>query len=283
MGIANQREVMSYYDDVALTALMWDPTSRFFHFGYREDDSAGHRETLVNANHRLAEGLRLEPGMSVLDAGCGWGGSSVWLAKTFGVNVHGVTLSSRQVELARRYAKDKGVAHLVQYSVRDYTDTGLQEGSFDVIWFQEADTHVKEPLDFYSEFFRLLRPGGVLTAANYWRYKDAYPEKDEALLRRAFELVAAYPPATAELLRSSAEQAGFQVESMVDWHQHMAWSLRRMKHISFAVYLPTWAMLRLHLCAENHYRSVQSCAPLCDSYAKKLWTIGRTRCKKPLG
>lgn len=281
MAIENQKDVKRYYDDVALTAMMWDPRSKFFHFGYWDEGTRSHHDALLAANRKLTEGVPLGPGVRVLDAGCGWGGSAIWLARTFGVTVHGITLSPRQAEMATQYADAQDLAHLVRFSVQDYTDTSFPDGSFDVVWFQEADTHCLDPLRFYREFYRVLRPGGVLTAAEYWRCHPSYPPRLEAMLREAFELVAAYPPATADKLRQSAEEAGFRDLEMVDWDARMLRSMRRMWGIGAAVYAPTWLVRQLGFVSESHYRSVRSSVLLARSYAERLWTIGRVRGVKP--
>ncbi len=66
-------------------------------------------------NERLADRLDLKAGDHVLDAGCGIGGSSIWLAENFGVRVTGITISPTQIDQARKNAKKRGVEHLVNF------------------------------------------------------------------------------------------------------------------------------------------------------------------------
>ena len=68
----------------------------------------------------IAAKLHLEPGMSVLDIGCGWGGMSIYLAQNFDVKVVGVTLSEEQLRLANERAQTAGVADRVEFRLCDY-------------------------------------------------------------------------------------------------------------------------------------------------------------------
>ncbi len=103
--------IRSYYD--ATTAdyrFLWlNPDNRAMHFGYWDEVTRSHGESLVNLNRVLAREIGIRPGQRVLDAGCGVGGSAIWLAKTFGVEVVGITPVAGQVRQARRYAKQHRV------------------------------------------------------------------------------------------------------------------------------------------------------------------------------
>ncbi|MBT7648245.1 MAG: class I SAM-dependent methyltransferase [Rhodospirillaceae bacterium] len=71
--------------------------------------------------------LRLEPGMRVLDIGCGWGGLAMTLAETADVEVVGVSLASEQLDLARQRAAERGLADRVRFELQDYREVA---GSF---------------------------------------------------------------------------------------------------------------------------------------------------------
>ncbi|OYV25827.1 MAG: hypothetical protein B7W98_03595, partial [Parcubacteria group bacterium 20-58-5] len=62
--------------------------------------------------HHVAAKLLIEPGMRVLDIGCGWGGLALTLARDYGARVLGVTLSEEQHKLAAQRAADAGLAGL---------------------------------------------------------------------------------------------------------------------------------------------------------------------------
>ncbi len=92
--------------------------------------------------------LQLEPGMRVLDIGCGWGGAAKLAAERYGVSVVGVTVSQRQVEIAREAVRGLDVEILLQ----DYREVG---GTFDRIFSIGMFEHVGRKN--YGTFFDVVR------------------------------------------------------------------------------------------------------------------------------
>src|SRR5690606_29456171 len=87
-------------------------------------------EAQAAKKHRLAAKLLLQPGMSVLDIGSGWGGLGLTLAEEAGARVTGITLSDEQLAVARERARDRGLTDRVEFRKQDYRDV---EGAFDRI------------------------------------------------------------------------------------------------------------------------------------------------------
>jgi cyclopropane-fatty-acyl-phospholipid synthase len=108
----------------------------------------------------IAAKLRLEPGMSVLDIGCGWGGLGLTLAEDYGVKVHGVTLSTEQLAVAERRARERGLGDRVRFTLTDYRDL---RGPFDRIVSVGMFEHVGAPnyLAYFEQVRDLLRPDGI--------------------------------------------------------------------------------------------------------------------------
>jgi cyclopropane-fatty-acyl-phospholipid synthase len=110
----------------------------------------------------IAGKLDLQPGMRVLDVGCGWGSFAIHAAREHGANVTGITLSEPQAALARERVAQAGVADSVEIRVADYRR--LPRGSFDAIASVGMSEHVGDnQIDVYAcTLFSLLRPGGML-------------------------------------------------------------------------------------------------------------------------
>ncbi len=108
----------------------------------------------------LASKLRLEPGMKVLDVGCGWGALAIYLAKETGADVTGVTLSEEQQKWATARAQKEGLQDKVRFVLKDIREV---EGQFDRIVSVGMLEHVG--VGFYKQVFEkvrdLLTPQGV--------------------------------------------------------------------------------------------------------------------------
>ncbi|HEY8117512.1 MAG TPA: class I SAM-dependent methyltransferase, partial [Actinomycetota bacterium] len=115
------------------------------------------------AKHELvSRKLGLEPGMRLLDVGCGWGGMLLHAAANHGVRAVGVTLSRRQAEWAEKAVAEAGVADRVQIRYQDYRD--VRDGPFDAIGSIGMFEHVglSQLHVYFRGLRRLLRPGGRL-------------------------------------------------------------------------------------------------------------------------
>ncbi|NJK35014.1 MAG: methyltransferase domain-containing protein [Oscillatoriales cyanobacterium SM2_2_1] len=111
---------------------------------------------------------RMPVGTRVLDVGCGIGGSSRILAKDYGFEVTGITISPEQVRRAQRLTPE-GLS--AQFQVDDAMNLSFADGSFDVVWCIEAGPHMPDKAVFAKELLRVLKPGGVLVVAD-WNQRD---------------------------------------------------------------------------------------------------------------
>lgn len=138
--------IRAYYDETWLDyRMLWlNPHNRAIHFGYWDEHIRSHSESLLNMNRVLANHLGIRSGQRILDAGCGVGGSAIWLAKTYEVEVVGITPLASQVARARRYAQEHGLADQVSFAQQDYTRTTFPRASFDVVWAMERLCHAPD-------------------------------------------------------------------------------------------------------------------------------------------
>jgi MPBQ/MSBQ methyltransferase len=111
---------------------------------------------------------KLPRGSTVLDVGCGIGGSSRILGKDYGFSVTGVTISPQQVKRAQDLtSKDLDV----KFHVDDAMALSYPDASFDVVWSIEAGPHMPDKAIFAKELLRVLKPGGILVVAD-WNQRD---------------------------------------------------------------------------------------------------------------
>jgi cyclopropane fatty-acyl-phospholipid synthase-like methyltransferase len=118
----------------------------------------------------------------VLDAGCGVGASSIYLARTFGCRVDGITISPRQVGFARRNAARAKVGHLVEFHEMDYLATSFPDATFDVVWGLESICYAESKERFIRESHRVLKDGGRFVVADGYASRRDYSDTEKKMM-----------------------------------------------------------------------------------------------------
>ena len=128
---------------------------------YFTDPGNSLEQAQADKKAHIAAKLDLKPGQHVLDIGCGWGGTALYLNKVAGVKVTGITLSEEQLKIARQRAEEAGVADAVKFELIDYRQV---QGEFDRIVSIGMFEHVGAAHydEFYATCRRLLKPDGVM-------------------------------------------------------------------------------------------------------------------------
>lgn len=168
--------------------------------------------------------LGLQPGMKLLDVGCGWGSFALHAAQRYGVDVVGVTLSTEQAALAGKRVADAGLTDRVDIRVQDYRD--VDDGPFDAISSIGMSEHVgRDQMPHYvSRLHGLLRPGGrLLNHAISWNAGPTAPDPDSFIPRYVFpdgEMLS-----LAETV-GALETGGFEVLDVEALRRHYALTLR---------------------------------------------------------
>ncbi|HEY2766495.1 MAG TPA: methyltransferase domain-containing protein [Pseudonocardiaceae bacterium] len=227
--------IIDYYDETwGDYKLLWlNPDNLAVHFGYADETTGGHTDALKNMNRVLARRASIQPGDRVLDAGCGVGGSTLWLARERDADVVGITPVASQVMRARRYAAARGMADRVRFEQADYAATSFPDASFDVVWTLEALCHAPSKAAFYREAARLLRPGGRLIVAEYVRADRPVGPVGERLLHEWLDGWAIPDiDSPAEHLAHLAA-AGFTDARIDDVTAHTRPSLRRLYRMAY--------------------------------------------------
>ncbi len=161
MARRSKRNVAHHYD---LSDRLYDlflDADRQYSCAYFTDPASTLEQAQTEKKAHIAAKLLLEPGMTVLDIGCGWGGMALYLHQKTGADVLGVTLSEEQLKVARRRAAEAGVADKVRFELIDYRAV---TGRFDRIVSVGMFEHVGPA--HYKAFFRqcrdLLADDGVM-------------------------------------------------------------------------------------------------------------------------
>ncbi|BCY10701.1 cyclopropane-fatty-acyl-phospholipid synthase family protein [Actinoplanes sp. L3-i22] len=170
--------------------------------------------------------LGLQPGMRLLDVGCGWGALAMHAAREYGVHVLGITLSTEQADFARKQVAAAGLGHQVEIRVQDYRD--LDDGPFDAISSVGMAEHVGTgPYREYAGIlYRQLKPGGRLL--NH-QISALHPAPAGAPRQRSFIDAYVFPDgelAPAGTTVTLLEDAGFEVRDVHALREHYGRTLR---------------------------------------------------------
>lgn len=268
--------IRAYYDETWLDyRMLWlNPANRAIHFGYWDSSTRSHADSLIKMNRVLAAHLDLRPGHRVLDAGCGVGGSAMWLAEEYRVEVIGITPVASQVARARRYARERGLDRLVAFELQDYLHPEFPDAHFDVVWAQESVCHTTEKQRFLATAHRLLKPGGQLVVAEYLRVARPYAEVDERLLHSWLDGWAIPDLAIGEEFATWSREVGFQNVDLTDITAHVRPSLRRL-YLLTRFLSPVHDVLRaLRLRSEVQAGNLRGAGDQWRALQRDLWFYG---------
>ena len=147
-----RRNVAHHYDlSDDLYELFLDADKQYS-CAYFTDPQNSLEKAQAHKKAHIAAKLALQPGMRVLDIGCGWGGMALYLHQVAGVDVLGVTLSENQYKIACRRAREAGVSDHVKFALVDYRNI---DERFDRIVSVGMFEHVGAA--HYDEFFAKCR------------------------------------------------------------------------------------------------------------------------------
>lgn len=224
------RSVNEYYTqtDFDYRRVWHSGDSLAYHFGYYGDGIHEHGHALANANQVLAGIAGVKPGDRVLDAGCGVGGSSFWLATKRSAQVVGITPVTKHVHAARKRAHDLSLSDRVSFYEADYANTPFPKASFDVIWALESVCHAESKIAFYREAARLLRPGGRVVVAEYIRTSRDVDRKTDLQIREWLDGWCIPDIDAADEHVAAATSAGFAGVRLDDYTGTTSRSLRRL-------------------------------------------------------
>lgn len=201
-------------------------------------------DALTQTDSRLAEIAGVTSSDRVLDAGCGFGSTGLYLAERFGCESVGITRSERECEGARKRADARGLAGLARFEIMDYTKTTFENESFDVIYAIESLIYLTDKSLFAREALRLLRPGGRLIVADQYRTKQQPNKVEQRLIKVWSRGYGGFKLITPFEFESVLEGSGFTEVRMIDWTKNILPSSRILfRHSLWSV--PYFATRRL--------------------------------------
>jgi cyclopropane-fatty-acyl-phospholipid synthase len=235
---ANKENIQYHYDvSNAFYALFLDPQMVYscgYFTDWGNDIATAQRDKL----DMICRKLRLQPGDTFLDIGCGWGALVCHAAQHYGVRAHGVTLAENQYALAKEKVAKLGLESRVSIELKDYTRL---DGSFDKIASIGMFEHVglTNHRTYFQTIHRLLTPQGLYLHHAITRAAKA-TEKGFRRKRPEAVAIARYIFPGGELdhigmTAANLEGSGFEVHDVEAWREHYArtcrlWHDRLLEH-----------------------------------------------------
>ena len=198
---------------------------------------------MIKMNEILAQKAAINADMHVLDAGCGIGGSSIWLSKNLGCKVTGITISPDQVEKAKKLAVENGVSEKVTFEMQDYCSTHFPDASFEIVWALESVCYAEDKALFVKEAYRLLKPAGKLVLADGMVNK--VEDNSLPIIRKWLDgWVVNYleSPTNWEKYTKEANFSSFQFDNITPYTKH---SSKRLFFFSLLAYI--WAIWKKYI------------------------------------
>lgn len=206
--------IRSHYN--LATPFYWLLWGRHLHHGLWEGS-----ETPARAQQQLTETLareaRIRGGERVLDVGCGMGGSSIFLAKSLGCRVEGLTISPVQRAWATAAAMRHRVSAHATFRCADAEAIEFDAESFDVVWSIECTEHLFDKPAFFRRVSRWLRPDGRV-AICAWQCADGALDPDgERIVADVCDAFLCPSLGSRADYEQWLTQAGLHVDRYFDW------------------------------------------------------------------
>lgn len=224
-----RRNVAHHYDLKDELFDLFLDTDKQYSCAYFKTPNDSLEAAQANKKRHIATKLFLKPGLSVLDIGSGWGGMGLTLAKDFGANVSGVTLSEHQLALSNRRAADAGLAERCKFKLQDYR---LEENRYDRIVSVGMFEHVglRHFKTFFKQVARLLNDDGVGLIHTIAKFRDPGPIPSWT---SKYVFPGAYVPTLSELT-PAIEKSGLFITDIEILRLHYAETLRHWRNRLYA-------------------------------------------------
>ncbi len=215
----------------------------------------------------------LQAGQRLLDAGCGVGGSAIWLSKNLSLQCVGITLMQSQANLAKGFAgKAQIQVKACRFLVNDFTMPCFRKKSFDAIWAIESFDHAPEKKEWIHEMAELLKPGAKLIIADGFRSGKKFSTSEERQYKGFLEGWAVPHLCSAAELRQYTEAAGLKVLHAENISDDIAPHAQAISRFGL-IFVPwRWFLNRLGLCSQEKLGNAKATWLQYRAFKANLWT-----------
>lgn len=280
----NTEEIINYYDNCQVDyAMAWHLKTRMsMHYGYWDETTKKLREALINMNKRVADFAQVKEGDHVLDAGCGVGGSSIFLAKTLNCTTKGITLSNKQVDICIENAANHNVGSQCTFEAQNYLQTNFEDNTFDVVWAIESVCYAYDKADFLREAFRILKPGGRVVVADFFSSNVVDGSKDAALMEKWTDTWAIKSFADENQFWNKLNAIGFEDCRRMNVSDKITKSINRLYKMFYPGIAVAYILQLLGFRNKTQTSNILSAYYQYHAYKKRLWNYMFFTGRKPI-
>jgi len=168
--VNEKHKIIEHYD--VASPYYYSLWGEHLHHGYwvRGDES---KETAqIQLIEHLAQLANIKAGSRILDIGCGFGGSSLYLTKKYSASTTGITISPVQVQMAKEAAAKTNLD--ARFLLMDAEDMQFAQ-PFDLLWSVESISHYHDPRKFFASAVKFLKPGGCFALTDWFHRENLSP------------------------------------------------------------------------------------------------------------
>jgi tocopherol O-methyltransferase len=174
----DKHKIVEHYD--VLSPLYRSLWGEHLHHGYWILGDEPKEQAQLQLVEHLAQLANIRPNSHILDIGCGFGASAMYLAEKFQATVTGITISPVQLEIAQRVVAER---HLdATFLLMDAETMNFQQ-RFDLLWSVESISHYQERPKFFASAAKLLKPGGSFAITDWFKKDQLTPGETREFIK----------------------------------------------------------------------------------------------------
>jgi tocopherol O-methyltransferase len=168
--VNDKRKIIEHYD--LASPYYYSLWGEHLHHGYWIRGGESKETAQIQLIEHLAQLANIKTGSRILDIGCGFGGSSLYLAKKYGACATGITISPVQVRMAKEAAAKTNLD--ASFFLMDAEEMQFSQ-PFDLLWSVESISHYRDPRKFFASAVKFLKPGGCFALTDWFQKENLSP------------------------------------------------------------------------------------------------------------